>query len=326
MHSHSAHHHHDHSHAHGHAHGHAGHHHHHVGSSSTKLLWALALTLSFAAVEAFAGWISGSLALLGDAGHMVTDSMSLGLAAGAALLAKRAPSHRHSYGLGRLEILAALFNAFSMLVIVLWISVEAIERFKHPQPVEGGLVMLVAGIGLLINLGAAWLLSGHGHDLNVRGALLHVLGDLLGSVAALISGAVILATGWTPIDPLLSLLIVVLVAVSAVRLLREALHALMEGVPLHLDLQKVGYGMAEVDGVFSVHDLHIWSVSSSEVALSAHVVLQDMRSWPAILAELQQQLHEQFGITHVTLQPELNEKQVGVDQLRDADGLSTDHS
>lgn len=277
------------------------------------------LTLGFAAIEAVAGLISGSLALLGDAGHMLTDSLSLGLAAAAALLARRSPSVRHSYGLGRAEILAALVNASTMLVIVIWICLEAVERFAQPQPVQGGVVMLVALIGLLINLGAVWLLSGHGHDLNVRGALLHVLGDLLGSVAALVSGAVILVTGWTPIDPILSLLIVLLIAVSALRLLREALHALMEGVPLHLDLKRVGYSMAAVDGVVSVHDLHIWSVSSSKVALSAHIMLRHIDDWPEVLDGLRQLLAKRYAIEHVTLQPEVNEQRIGVEQLFKSD-------
>ena len=303
------HHHHDHDHPHDHAHTAAQ-------GSSRKLVLALGLTLGFAAVEAVAGWMSGSLALLGDAAHMLTDSLSLGLAAGAAVLAQRPPSRRHSYGLGRAEILAAFINACAMVAIVILIAVEAVDRISHPQPVQGGIVLGVALIGLAINLVAVWLLSGHGHDLNVRGALLHVIGDLLGSVAALVSGAVILLTGWTLIDPILSLLIMLLVLVSAMRLLREALHALMEGVPLHLDLGEVGRAMTAVAGVQSVHDLHIWTVSSSRIALSAHVVLRHIDDWPPILAQLQHALRERFGIDHVTLQPEINEQRIAVDVLR----------
>ena len=174
---------------------------------------------------------------------------------------------------------------------------------------------MVAFVGLLINLGAAWLLSGDRDNLNVRAALLHVMGDLLGSVAALISGAVILMTGWTTIDPLLSLLIVVLILISAVRVLREALHALMEGVPLHLDLERVGRSMAGVEGVVSVHDLHIWSLSSSRIALAAHVIIHDLRTWPATMARLQTHLKDEFGIHHVTLQPESGEKFVDVSRI-----------
>ena len=298
---------------------HHGHGHHHGLPASQGLVWALGLTLTFAVVEALSGWWSGSLALLGDAGHMLTDSMSLGLAAGAAVLAKRPPSRLHSFGLGRAEIVAALINALAMIAIVAWISVEAIERLDKPGPIKGGVVLAVAFVGLLINLGAAWLLSGDRGNLNVRAALLHVMGDLLGSVAALVSGAIILLTGWTTIDPLLSLLIVVLILFSAVRVLREALHALMEGVPLNLDLDRVGYSMAGVDGVVSVHDLHIWSLSSSRIALAAHIVIHDLSAWPATMARLQTHLKKEFGIHHVTLQPESDE------QLGDVRGI-TDRS
>ncbi|MEJ2592442.1 MAG: cation diffusion facilitator family transporter [Candidatus Thiodiazotropha sp.] len=285
-------------------------HHHHTGEhvhgtgSSAKLLWALGLTLGFAAVEAVTGWWSGSLALLGDAGHMLTDSSALGLAVLAAAVARRRPSARHSYGLGRAEILAALINALVMIALVALISAEAVARFNQPQPVKGVAVMGVAFIGLLINLAAAWLLSGDKANLNVRAALLHVLGDLLGSVAALVSGAVIYLTGWVTIDPLLSLLIVLLILVSALRVLREALHALMEGVPLNLDLKKIGYTMASVDGVVSVHDLHVWSLSASRTALSAHIVIREPGDWPGVLRRLHTTLQQRFGIEHVTLQPE----------------------
>lgn len=280
------------------------HHHHPAEGFQRKLLWALVLTLTFALVEAIAGWWSGSLALLGDAGHMLTDSSALGLAALASVLAQRRPSVRHSYGLGRAEILAAMINALVMIALVALISAEAIDRFSHPQAVKGGAVMGVAFLGLLINIAAAWLLAGGGENLNVRAALLHVLGDLLGSVAALVSGAVIYLTGWMAIDPLLSLLIVLLILVSALRVLREALHALMEGVPLHLDLKKIGYTMAAVEGVVSVHDLHIWSLSASRTALSAHIVIREAGDWPDVLGRLHETLHENYGIDHVTLQPE----------------------
>jgi cobalt-zinc-cadmium efflux system protein len=290
--------------------------HHHPGQdahgSHRSLLLALCLTLSFALIEAVAGWWSGSLALLSDAGHMVTDSLALGLAALAAILARRRPSARHSYGWGRAEILAALFNALVMIALIAVISAEAVHRLKNPGSVEGAAVMLVALIGLLINLAAAWLLSGAHENLNVRAALLHVLGDLLGSVAALVSGAVIMLTGWTTIDPLLSLLIVALILVSAVRILHEALHTLMEGVPRHLDLEQIGYAIAGTDGVMSVHDLHIWSLSASRVALSAHIVVQDLGKWPKVLTHVRDLLAKDYGIEHVTLQPELRDQHVTV--------------
>jgi len=288
-------------------HGHSHHDNDHHLSSHKALLGALALTLSFAVVEAVAGWWSGSLALLGDAGHMLTDSLALGLASAAAVLANRPPSVRHSYGFGRLETLAALGNALLMVGLVVVISAEAVDRLMAPPPVRGGAVTGVALVGLGINIGAAWLLAGGRENLNVRAALLHVLGDLLGSVAALISGVVILYTGWTTIDPLLSLLIAALILFSSIRVLREALHTLMEGVPSHLDIKSIGRAMAEAECVVSVHDLHIWSLSGSRTALSAHVVVRDMAGWGAVLMHLQQLLHERFGIEHVTLQPEVSE-------------------
>jgi cobalt-zinc-cadmium efflux system protein len=294
--------------------------HHHHGHEAPqrphrRLLVALALTLGFSIVEAFAGWWSGSLALLSDAGHMVTDSMALALAAVAAVLSRRGPSARHSYGLGRAEILAAFLNALVMIALITAISAEAVQRLADPKPVTGGTVMAVASIGLLINLAVAWILSRGRENLNIRAALLHVLGDLLGSVAALVSGALILVTGWMAIDPLLSLLIVLLILVSAVRVLYEALHALMEGVPPGLDLEQIGLAMAATDGVVSVHDLHIWSLSASRNALSAHILVRHMGEWPSVLARLQGTLERDYRIEHVTLQPEPRDQLIAVDTL-----------
>ena len=296
------------------------HSHHHAGRSGSHrpLLLALLLTLGFAFVEAMAGFWSGSLALLGDAGHMLTDSLSLGLAAAASLLARRPPSPRHSYGLGRAETLAALVNAVLMIAVVVAIGVEAVARLKTPAEVHGSAVAVVAVFGLLINLGAAWLLMGHQHNLNVRGALLHVIGDLLGSVAALVSGLVIVTTGWTPIDPLLSVGIAALILFSALRVLREALHALLEGVPLYLDTAEIGRALAQLDEVVAVHDLHVWSLSAEQVALSAHLVLEDIEGWERVLPASREMLASRFGIDHVTLQPECLVQRVDIDRIRPA--------
>ncbi|MEW6612633.1 MAG: cation diffusion facilitator family transporter [Pseudomonadota bacterium] len=288
------------SHAHAHDHAHA-----HGASAGRALLWGLLLTFGFAGVEALAGWWSGSLALLGDAGHMVTDASALGLAALAAWIAKRPPSARHTFGLARAEVLIALLNALFMLVVVLGIVVEAVKRLQAPVPVQGGMVMGVAALGLLVNLGVAYLLSRGEENINTRAALLHVMGDLLGSVAALTAGAVIHFTGWTPIDPILSIAISLLILLSTFRLLREALHVLMEGVPLHLDLEEIGRAMARTEHVQSVHDLHVWTLSSGSIALSAHVLLDDLKDWQRCLDSLREMLHEDYGIDHVTLQPEL---------------------
>ncbi len=287
-------------------HHHGAHAHHGVHShGEASLLWALLLTLGFALVEALGGWWSGSLALLSDAGHMLTDALSLGMAALAAWIARRPPSARHSYGLVRAEIVGGLANGLLMLGVILFIVIEAVERLRHPQPVAGGWVMAIAAVGLLVNLLAAWVLSHGGGGLNVRAALLHVIGDMLGSVAALAAGALVYFAGWNAADPILSLVVVALLAVVTLRLLREALHVLMEGVPASVELEQVGRAMAEMKGVDSVHDLHIWTLASGRIALSAHVVIQELAAWPRILAAMQQMLHERFQIEHVTLQPEI---------------------
>jgi cobalt-zinc-cadmium efflux system protein len=285
----------------GNAHAHSAH-----GLPSGRVLGlATALTLAFAAVEAGVGWWAGSLALVADAGHMVSDAGSLALAAAAAWVAKRATSRLHSYGLGRVEFLAALINSLGLLALVAWLVFSAIERLRAPQAVLGEAVSATALVGLGINLMVAWLLNRGGKNLNIRAALLHVMGDLLGSVAALVAGLVILWTNWTPIDPLLSLLIGALLVVSSLRLLREALHGLMEGVPLHLSLPEIGQAMAATEGVVSVHDLHVWSLSGERVALSAHVVVPDLDAWPELLPRLRTQLADGFHVEHVTLQPEI---------------------
>ena len=279
--------------------------HHHSGNNHLKpLVWGLVITLVFAVVEAIGGWISGSLALLGDAGHMVTDSFSLALGAVAALLAQKPASREMSFGWGRAEVLAAIVNAVLMLLIVIGITIAAFNRLREPVPVQGGMVMLIAAIGLMVNVAVAWVLHRGEQTLNIRGALLHVMGDLLGSVAALIAGAVIYFTGWTPIDPLLSVLICLLILFSSIKLLRDAVDVLMERVPRELSLPVVGEAMAEVQGVRSVHDLHIWRLDSSMVSLSAHIVVDDLLAWPKVLEGLRKMLIQRFDIHHITLQPE----------------------
>ena len=280
------------------------HHHHH----RPELGLALAITAGFAAVEAAAGWRAGSLALLGDAGHMLTDSSALAIAYVAQRLAQRHPSQRHSFGLGRVEIVAALCNATLMLLLVVVLGVSAWRRLHHPTPVHGHMTAAVALAGLLVNGVVLKLLSGHSHDLNARGAALHVMADLLGSLAALVSGVVISLTGWYAIDPLLSLLISGLIVFSSARIVSAAVDVVLEAVPAHLELKQIGQAMAATPGVHSVHDLHVWSISSHLVALSAHVVIHDLTIWPMVLGRLRTLLSQRFGIEHVTLQPEpLNE-------------------
>lgn len=279
--------------------------HSHHGHAHRAYGWAMLLTLGFAFVEAATGVLSGSLALLSDAGHMLTDSLSLLLAGLAAWLAQRPPSERHSYGLARLEILAALANSLFMLGIVGFIIHEAYSRFQNPHPVNGEVVIVVAFIGLLINLGVGWLLTRGEDSLNRRAALLHVIGDALGSVAALTAGIVISLTGWLPIDPILSVVVALLILLSTLNLLRETIHVLMEGVPSHIKLNQVGKKLAGLAGVSSVHDLHIWTLSSGQIAISAHLEMSDLTLWPRILKDARTMLAMDFGIGHVTLQPEV---------------------
>jgi len=283
----------------------AEHHHHHGHDHAHHSLGAAAaVTIAFALVEALGGWWTGSLALLSDSGHMLTDAGALMLGALAAWVARRPPSQRHSYGLGRAEVVAALLNAALMLAIVVALAWEAVIRFRQPSPVDGVWAGAIAAAGLAVNLWVLRRLAPHHHDMNTRAARLHVLGDVLGSVAALVSGAVIAATGWTPIDAIASLGICLLIAGSALRLMRESLHALMEGVPQGLSVDAIGAEMARVRGVMSVHDLHVWTLSGSRIALSAHVVVRSLGDWDRLRADLQHRLHEAFGIDHVTLQPE----------------------
>jgi len=281
--------------------------HHHVGHGSEqgKLVAAVIITFAFALIEAAAGWWSGSLALLSDAGHMITDSSALGLAAFAAWLARRPPSVRHSYGLVRAEILAALFNSVLMLALIAYIVAEALTRFRDPQPVAGGVVMVIATLGLMLNLLIGWILSRGEHSLNSRAALLHVMGDALGSLAAIAAGTVIYFTGWMPIDPILSIVVAMLILFSAFNLLREALHVLMEGVPAHIDLTRVGQDLAAIGGVERVHDLHVWTLSSGTIALSAHLEINRLDAWPDILVRARERLESAHQIRHTTLQPEV---------------------
>jgi len=289
---------------------HAHHHHHHHDHEPSRShegrgLWvSLGLTALFACIEAGAGLLAHSLALLSDAGHVFSDSLGLGLSLFAVWMARRPPSPRHSYGLMRSEIIVAFINGLVLLAVVTGIIVLAVRRLQNPQPVGGGVVMVVAALGMIMNGGIVYALAQEKRTLNTRSAILHILGDLLGSAAALVAGTVIFFTGWMPIDPILSLVISGLILYSTVQLLRETLNVLMEGVPRHLDLPTVGRAMAEAAGVVSVHDLHIWTLSSGTLALSAHVIVEDISGWNQLLKVMQELLHERFDIDHVTLQPE----------------------
>jgi cobalt-zinc-cadmium efflux system protein len=252
--------------------------------------------------------MSNSLALISDAGHMVTDAAALGLALMAQLIARRPPSARHSFGFVRAEALAAFVNSLAMLLLVGWIVYEAAQRLVHPQDVRGATVFIVAAIGACINILVAWVLSRGEQSINTRAALVNVLGDLLGSVAAIAAGAIIYFTNWVRIDPILSIFVSMLILKSTLGILRESYHFLMEGVPHQIDYLAVGADIKAVAGVLSVHDLHVWDMSPGEPALIGHLEIADLDAWPGVLRAVKEMLLDKHGIDHVTLQPETHAK------------------
>ena len=267
----------------------------------------LGLTVTFMLVEAVGGWLSGSLALLADAGHMLTDAGALGLSLLTARIARRPADESKTYGYLRLEILAALVNGAMLFGIAGLIVIEAIGRIGHPPQIRGGLFLGVAISGLLINAIALWLLHGNHNHLNTRGAYLHVMSDLLGSVGAILAAAIILLTGWTLVDPIISVVIALLILGGAWRLVRESTDVLLEAVPAHISMAEVQRRMHAVSGVTAVHDLHVWTVTSGMVAMSAHVMVPELADHPAVLSEIREAMAK-LGIGHVTIQLEAGEK------------------
>ena len=272
-----------------------------------RLALALGITATVMIAEAVGGWLAGSLALLADAGHMLADAAALGLALFVARVAQRPATPERSFGLLRLEILAALVNGALLIAIAIGIGIEAWHRLKAPPLVDGPLLLGVAGIGLVANLISLRILHhGHEHSLNQRGAYLHVLGDLLGSVGALAAGAIVVATGWVLADPLISVLITLLVLGSAWRLIKESTDILMEATPNHIALGDVHDRIASVPGVDSVHDLHVWTVASGMVAMSAHAIVRQPGENQSVLEAAVVEM-EGMGIAHVTMQLEREE-------------------
>jgi cobalt-zinc-cadmium efflux system protein len=268
---------------------------------------ALALIAGFAAVELVAGLLAGSLALLADVAHMVSDTASLGLAFFAAWLSLRPATPRRSFGFRRAEILAALFNGVALVAVSIWIFVAAIGRLGDPPDVPGGWILAVGVAGLAVNVAAAWVLARAGagaQSLNVRAALGHVLADALGSAGVIVAGSVVLLTGWNYADPLAALAIALLVLVGAWRILRESVAILLEETPAGIDAEEVGRALASADGVVEVHDLHIWTITSGFPALSAHVLVAPGGDCHGVRRDLELLLHEQFDLQHTTLQVE----------------------
>jgi cobalt-zinc-cadmium efflux system protein len=293
----------------GHEHGNEGLGHRHHGHSREgdrrRLAWTLGLVLVYMLAEVAGGLWANSLALLADAGHMLSDAGALALSLFALWIAARPSTPRKSYGFYRAEILAALVNGATLIAISAFIFFEAVARLRAPAPVLGSAMLLIAAGGLAVNLAGLWLLAGaRGDSLNLRGAWLHVLTDALGSAGAIVAGALILAFGWTWADPVASMLIGLLVLYSSWKLLQEAVAVLMEGVPGSIDMEEVRQAIAGMPGVTGVHDLHVWTITSGLVAMSGHVAVQDGHERTPLLEQAHRMLYERFRIAHVTIQIE----------------------
>ena len=275
--------------------------------SVTRVQIALTLTGLFMIVEVIGGLLSGSLALLADAGHMLTDTMALALSAFAFRVSTRPADARRTYGYQRFQIIAAFVNGLALVAIVLWIVVEAIQRLIDPPDVVGGTMLAIASAGLVVNIVAFLVLhGGDQHNLNIRGAALHVLGDLLGSLAAIIAAIVIIRTGWMPVDPLLSMLVAALILRSAWQLVKRSAHVLLEGAPEWLDLEKMeAQIVASVPEVAAIHHVHVWGLTPQQIMLTMHVVLSQPQSdSTAIVRSVKQVLSDEFAISHSTIEVE----------------------
>jgi cobalt-zinc-cadmium efflux system protein len=295
-----------------HSHSHDGHAHSHLFGAADpgnqrRLRLALLLTGVFFVAEVVGGLASNSLALLADAGHMFTDVAALGLSLFVAWFSRQPSTPEKTYGYLRWEILAAFFNGTTLLLVSAGIIWEAFSRLRAPEPLESGVMLLVAIGGLLVNTACAWILHPvHQHSLNTRGAYLHVLGDLLGSVGTVLAALLIRWTGWLAADPIVSVLVTLLIVRSSWRLMRESIDVLLEATPAHISLGAVRSQLERIDGVASVHDLHVWTVTSGMVAMSAHAIVPDGESHQRVLCDVVKEMRG-FGIAHVTMQIEREE-------------------
>ncbi|WP_232476001.1 cation diffusion facilitator family transporter [Flavisphingomonas formosensis] len=296
---------HDHAH-HGHDHGHGGHGHNHAAGASERMLTlSLILTATYLVAEVIGAFLFNSLALLSDAGHMLTDVAALVIALMAIRIGQRAPDDRRTFGYRRLEILAAAFNAVMLFVVALYVLIEAIGRFRTPEPVQSGGMLAIATVGLVVNLVAMRLLmAGKDASLNVKGAYLEVWADMLGSIGVIAGALAIRFTGWTWIDPIVAIGIGLWVLPRTWMLLKDTTNVLLEGVPGALSLTDVRTAIGDVPGVSGVHDLHIWSMSTNDVSLTAHVEIEDPAGSDAVRSAVQTMLDDRFGITHCTIQTE----------------------
>lgn len=281
------------------------HHHHEPSNYNKAFVIGLALNGGFVIIEAVCGFLTHSLALLADAGHNLSDVLGLLLALGAILLSQRPPTQRYTYGLRRSSILAALLNAIFLLVAMGGIAWEAIRRFSNPNSVPAGIVIGVALVGVIINtLTALLFFSGQKHNLNIRGAFLHMAADAMVSLGVVLSGIAILTTGWLWFDPVVSLIIVIVVVISTWQLFKEALNLALDAVPAGIEPLAIRTYLSELPGVAQIHDLHIWGMSASETALTAHLVMPTGYPGDAFLIRIAQELHDRFDIEHTTIQIE----------------------
>ncbi len=281
------------------------HHHHEPSNYNRAFVIGLALNGGFVVIEAASGFLTHSLALLADAGHNLSDVLGLLLALGANLLSQRPPTQRYTYGLRRSSILAALLNAIFLLVAMGGIAWEALRRFSNPNSVPAGVVIGVALVGVIINTITALLFfSGQKHNLNIRGAFLHMAADAMVSLGVVLSGIAILTTGWLWFDPVVSLIIVIVVVISTWQLLKESLNLALDAVPAGIEPLAIRTYLSELPGVAQIHDLHIWGMSASETALTAHLVMPTGYPGDAFLIRVAQELHDRFDIEHTTIQIE----------------------
>lgn len=296
------------THNHNHSHSHAQPHSHAPNVSDKnkrRVFWVMVITGTFMVVEAIGGWLSGSLALLADAGHMLTDTAALFLAWLAFYMAAKPADKQRSYGYKRFQIIAALANGLTLFAIALWIVVEAAQRLNNPTPVEGMTMIAVASMGLIVNIIGFWILSRADHsNLNIRGAALHVLGDLLGSVAAIIAAIVIIFTGWTPIDPILSVLVCILILRSAYALIRQSTHILLQGTPQGMDVEALSTALQSIEGVINIHSMHLWALTDADPVITLHATIKQDANAKTVLARINHYLKENHNITHSTIQIE----------------------
>ncbi len=274
------------------------------GKSINILKIVIFITFGFAFIEAVSGYLFNSLALMSDAAHMFTDSSSLLIALVMAYISRMPADYNHSYGHGRAEVLGAFFNSLFMVGVIGAIFYAAIGKFQNQSDVQALPMLIVASIGLIINIVVFFILQKDSNNMNIKAAVIHVMGDLLGSVAAIGSAIIIYFTGWNIVDPILSVLICIILIPSTYLLLKRSMHILLEGVPENIDFYAVGKKLEETKGVKAVHDLHIWTLDSKNLALSAHITIENLSSWQDVLNECEAMLYKDFEIIHTTLQPE----------------------